>query len=635
MNKIFDINLGGLPFQIDDNAYEALTIYLTTLKNHFAHTVGYEEILNDIESRLAEMFSEKIKNGSRIISIVDVEEATTIMGKPEQMDESENMKQEQTQQKTKEAHQQPNEYWYRRRLYRNADDKMLGGVCSGLGATLGLDTVWIRLAFACSILLFGTGALLYIILWIIIPEAKSATEKLEMQGEPINIHNIGKQIEEDAKAFGKHMKKWGEEVKSTFKNYTKREEKVYFKKQKIKRKSIFHILLKGVVRFIVIIFKLVFLFILFAFILVVLRGLGWEAIGNYPYEFSNIFSTSTQSNIILISLLITLSISIAIGIIGLLKYIFHFKFSHTGLKYLRGGVISIAFIILMVTAITIINDFSHQGKVYTEIPITTVDKNKLYIHLLHNNKEEDDDNLFITDRTIKLQIEPSTDSTFHLEKYSYARSSKRSAAEALARKTIVPIVQHDSVIEIGNYYDWLPSNKWRKQFVELTLKIPQHKIAYIHPDILNYLNVHFNDTYVEDPVAFAGSCAQWTTTDKGLVCLNLDTSANKIANATPFPIDLQRVNNIQAKGNFKLNVLYGKTPAIYINKYDERSFKIYTRRNRLYVFQKNRYFRGLIINKKHHQTRVTVVLPALESDEDIDEDVDTYIDSRLLKTIED
>ena len=120
-----------------------------------------------------------------------------------------------------------------------------------------------------------------------------------------------------------------------------------------------------------------------------------------------------------------------------------------------------------------------------------------------------------------------------------------------------------------------------------------------------------------------------------MVCLNLDTSANKIANATPFPIDLQRVNNIQAKGSFKLNVLYGKTPAIYINKYDERSFKIYTRRNRLYVFQKNRYFRGLIINKKHHQTRVTVVLPALESDEDIDEDVDTYIDSRLLKTIED
>ncbi len=433
MNKIFDINLGGLPFQIDDNAYEALTIYLTTLKNHFAHTVGYEEILNDIESRLAEMFSEKIKNGSRIISIVDVDEATTIMGKPEQIDESENVQQEQTQQKTKEAHQQPNEHWYRRRLYRNADDTILGGVCSGLGATLGVDKVWIRLAFACSILLLGTGALLYIILWIIIPEAKSATEKLEMQGEPINIHNIGKQIEEDAKAFGEHMKKWGEEVKSTFKNYTKKEKRDYLQKQKTKSKSIFHVLWRGIIRFIVIIFKIVFLFILLAFTLVVLRGLGWEAIGNYPYEFSNIFATSTQSNIILISLLITLSISIAISIIGLLKYIFHFKFNYTGLKYLRWGVISIAFIILMVTAIMVVNDFSHQGKVYTEIPITTVDKNKLYIHVVHNGKEEgDEDELFLADRTVSLQIEPSTDSAFHLEKYSYARSSKRSAAEALA-----------------------------------------------------------------------------------------------------------------------------------------------------------------------------------------------------------
>ncbi|HPH98833.1 MAG TPA: PspC domain-containing protein [Chitinophagaceae bacterium] len=526
MNKIFDINLGGLPFQIDDNAYEALTIYLTTLKNHFAHTVGYEEILNDIESRLAEMFSEKIKNGSRIISMVDVEEATTIMGKPEQMDESENVQQEQTQQKTKEAHQQPNEHWYRRRLYRNADDKILGGVCSGLGATLGVDKVWIRLAFACSILLLGTGALLYIILWIIIPEAKSATEKLEMQGEPINIHNIGKQIEEDAKAFGEHMKKWGEEVKSTFKNYTKKEKRDYLQKQKTKSKSIFHVLWRGIIRFIVIIFKIVFLFILLAFTLVVLRGLGWEAIGNYPYEFSNIFATSIQSNIILISLLITLSISIAIGIIGLLKYIFHFKFNYTGLKYLRGGVISIAFIILMVTAIMVVNDFSHQGKVSTEIPITTVDKNKLYIHLVHNGKEEgDEDELFLADRTVSLQIEPSTDSAFHLEKYSYARSSKRSAAEALAKKTIVPIVQHDSVIEIGNYYDWLPSKKWRNQFVELTLKIPKNKIAYIHRNIFNHLDVHFSNVYMEDAMAFTGLYAQWTTVDKGLACLNVDTSA--------------------------------------------------------------------------------------------------------------
>ena len=120
-----------------------------------------------------------------------------------------------------------------------------------------------------------------------------------------------------------------------------------------------------------------------------------------------------------------------------------------------------------------------------------------------------------------------------------------------------------------------------------------------------------------------------------MVCLNLDTSANKIANTTPFPIDLQRVNNIKAKGSFKLNVLYGKTPAVYINKYDEQSFKIYTRRNRLYIFQKNRYFRGLIINKKHQPTRVTVVLPALVDDEDIDEDVDTYIDPKLLKNVED
>lgn len=630
MNKIFDINLGGIPFQIDDNAYEVLTAYLTTLKNHFAHTIGYEEILNDIENRLAEMFSEKIKNGSRIISIADVEEATTSMGKPEQIDENVNTKQEQTQQKTKETHQQTNEYWYRRRLYRNADDKILGGVCSGLGATLGIDKVWIRLAFACSILLLGTGALLYIILWIIIPEAKSATEKLEMQGEPINIHSIGKQIEEDAKAFSEHMKKWGEEVKSTFKDYTKKKSN-YLQKQKPKHKNIFYALLKKLVRFIAIIYKLIFLLILLALILIVLRGLGWKVICDYPYEFSKIFSTSTQSNIILISLLVTLSISMAMGIIGLLKYIFHFKSSHAALKYLRGSITSIAFISLVVIAIIIVNDFSHQGKVYTEIPITTVEKDKLYIELLHTVKGgETEGDIFITDRTIKLSIESSTDSAFHLEKYAYARSNRRSAAEALARKTIVPIVQHDSVIEIGNYYDWLPGNKWRNQFVELVLKIPKNKIAYIHQDILNYVNVHFNNVYIEDATAFTGLYAQWTTTDKGLICLNLDTSTNKIANASPFLIDLQRVNSVQAKGNFKLNILYGETPRVYISKYDEGSFKIYTKRNKLYIFQKNKYFRELNVNEKHLPTKITVILPALIDDDNIDDDIDFYIDPKLI-----
>lgn len=628
MNKIFDINLGGIPFQIDDNAYEALTAYLTTLKNHFAHTTGYEEILNDIESRIAEVFREKMKNGSRIISIADVEEVINIMGRPEQIDESENAKEKQTQQKTKEAYQQSNEYWYHRRLYRNADDKILGGVCSGLGATLGVDKVWIRLAFACSILLLGTGALLYIILWIIIPEAKSTTEKLEMQGEPINIYNIRKQIEEDAKLFGEHMKKWGEEVKTTFISYTKKKSN-YLQNQKIKRKSIFYVFWKKIVRFIAIICKLMSLLILLALILIVLRGLGWKLACDYPYEFSNIFSTSTQSNIILISLLIALSISMAIGIIRLLKYIFHFKFSYSALKYLRGSVTSIAFIIIVVIAIMIVNDFSHQGKVYTEVPITTIEKDKLYIQLLHNVKEEvTEGDIFITDRTIKLNVEASTDSAFHLEKYAYARSNKRSAAEALAKKTIVPIVQHDSVIEIGNYYDWLPGNKWRNQFVELVLKIPKNKIAYIHQDILNYLNVHFNNVYIEDVTAFTGLYAQWTTTDKGLICLNLDTSINKIANASPFLVDLQRVNSVQAKGNFKLNILYGKTPAVYVSKYNEGSFKIYTKRNKLYIFQKNRYFKELNVNKKHLPTKITVILPTL-IDDDIDDDIDFYIDPKL------
>lgn len=624
MNKIFDINLGGIAFQIDDNAYDTLTVYLATIKKHFSNTVGHEEILDDIENRLAEMFSEKMKNAKRIISMADVEEAITIMGKPEQMTDGENITDE-TQQKTNDTNKQSNEHWYQRRLYRNSDDKVLGGVCAGLGAALGINPVWIRLAFACSILLLGTGALLYIILWIIIPEAKSATEKLEMQGEPININNIGKQIQQDAKAFGEHMKKWGEELKTTVKQYAY-QQKASTEKQKPKRKNIFVMLFRGIIRLIVIILRIVFLLILFAFIMIILRGLGWEALGNYPYELDKIFADSTQSKIILISLFVTLAISITIGIITLLKYIFRFKLNHTPLKYIRGVIITVTLIVLLLVAGIISNDFSVQGKVHTEIPITTKN-NKLYINLLHNTSEDEVDEQFIADRTITLNIEPSLDSNFHLEKYSYARASKRYKAEIIAEKTILPIVQHDSIIEISQYFNWLPANKWRAQFVELNLKVPKGKTIYMHEDVLYHININLMHSNIKDIMAFTGQYAQYTTNDNEIICVNKDTSISK-RKGIIYPIDLENINGVKAWGNFQLNIVYGNSPELYTIISNKNKFHFYKRRNILYILERRKHFGPLTIQGDYHTEKITLVLPKL-IEEDIDDRIDVNIDPKL------
>ncbi len=518
MNKIFDINLGGVPFQVDDNAYQILHQYLIDIEHHFSTTPGKDEIVQDIESRLAEMFTEKIKLGKRIIALQDVEEAIAIMGKPEQMDDSK----EQTKQQTSENIQQPNERFYRRRLYRNPDDKLLGGVCSGIGAVLNIDTVWVRLAFACSILLLGTGFLLYIILWIIIPEAKSTTEKLEMQGEPINIHNIGKQIEQDAKNFGKHMKQWGNEVKSTFKQYANHKKKEHT--QKHDHKNAFHSVGESVVRFSAIVYKTTFLLILLAFILIVLRALGLEPIGNYPEEFNYIFSNNKQGNIILISLLIVLCLRMAMSIIKLLKYVFRFKLDYKSFKYVNRFIGVISFIVIIASAIIIVNDFSKKGKIETEIPIHVI-HNKLYVHSLANAIQKEEET-FLVDPKVSLEIEPGIDSSFHLYQYSYARSAKRSIAEELARKTEAAVIQYDSIVEISNYYNWLPAKKWRNQSIHFVITIPKEKTLYIHKSLLNAVDVYFEHADVENVQAFDGLYAEWTNINGRLVWLNKNELLN-------------------------------------------------------------------------------------------------------------
>jgi phage shock protein PspC (stress-responsive transcriptional regulator) len=169
MNKTVTINLSGIVFHIDENAYEVLRKYLDNLKMHFTGTQGKEEIIADIESRMAEMFTEKVNASKNVIMMNDVQEVIDVMGKPEQVAGEE--------EKTSTASSYENAAYYetmKKRFFRNPDDKILGGVCSGISAYFDIDPLWMRLAFALSVMFAGTGLFIYIILWIIIPEAKTA-----------------------------------------------------------------------------------------------------------------------------------------------------------------------------------------------------------------------------------------------------------------------------------------------------------------------------------------------------------------------------------------------------------------------------------------------------------------------------
>jgi phage shock protein PspC (stress-responsive transcriptional regulator) len=194
MNKIFNINLGGYPFTVDEDAYARLSGYLKTIERHFSSSEGYEDIIGDIESRIAELFNEQLK-GQPIVSTREVEHAIKVMGTPEEFGADDFEETKSTFARTIGK----SNYKVGRRLFRDTDAKVVGGVCSGLAAYFGIpDPVWLRI-IAVILFFFSGGSILlvYFILWAVVPEAKTSGDKLSMRGEPINVSNIAKTVEDE------------------------------------------------------------------------------------------------------------------------------------------------------------------------------------------------------------------------------------------------------------------------------------------------------------------------------------------------------------------------------------------------------------------------------------------------------
>ncbi len=196
MKKTLTVNLGGTVFHIDDDAYHLLDNYLANLKLHFRKEKGAEEIIKDMELRISELLTEKVNAGFQVISIEYVEEVITRMGKPEELSDEEVNEDERTSDK---AHQESGTSKEtrqgRRHFYRNPDDKVLGGVASGIAAYMGWDPTLVRVVMI-ILVPAGSGAIVlaYIICWILVPEAYTAAEKLAMRGEKVTLENIGKTV---------------------------------------------------------------------------------------------------------------------------------------------------------------------------------------------------------------------------------------------------------------------------------------------------------------------------------------------------------------------------------------------------------------------------------------------------------
>ena len=194
MKITVSINLGGYSFNIDEDAYAELKRYLRNLELHFAGEDSSSDILSDIEARMAELFRTKLTNYKQVINIDDVHQVITILGTPEDISDDEGPT-------ARDKFSSPGYH----RMYRDTDHRAIGGVCAGISAYWDIELWLVRLIFL-VLAMMGIGILIYLILYIVLPEARTTAEKIAMKGNPVNNHKIKDSVKQEFDTVRKNMK---------------------------------------------------------------------------------------------------------------------------------------------------------------------------------------------------------------------------------------------------------------------------------------------------------------------------------------------------------------------------------------------------------------------------------------------
>lgn len=517
MNQTLTVNISGIVFHIEVDAYDTLKNYLNKIKSYFNNSEEREEIMLDIESRIAELFSGMMNEKNEVIKTSDVEKVIEIMGKPEQyISEDE----EQTQEFAKETYVKGD-----KKLFRNPDDRIIGGVCSGLGAYIGVDTVWVRLFFVAAFFM-GFGFFTYIILWIVMPEAKTASDKLKMKGEPINIQNIGKKFEEEANKVSENLKnvdtnKFTKKAGSVLENIFGALATIFT--------AIFNIVGK--------VLGVAFL-IVGTFLLVVLLGMlfGSKTIfsitsdGVFSFEahefFNLIFVSQDQYYLAILGVLLLVGIPILTLIYLAIKLLFKIK-----MHYSVGLTMSILFVIGMsicaLVGIKMGTELSSDEEIVKTQQMAAT-KHALMIkspnELLPGKGilEDKFTSISIDGETmyqsyVRLEIEKSKTDSIQLEVKFSSNGSTTKEAIKNARTINYNYQITDSALVIDNYLSTLKDNKIRGQQVELTLYIPLYQVVYLDESVkeLIFDVENVTDTYDKEMIR-----NKWIMLESGLTCLD-------------------------------------------------------------------------------------------------------------------
>lgn len=606
MKKVININFQGRVIPIEESAYDMLKQYVESLRKFFANEEGRDEIINDIEGRIAELFVEILKKGSTCITEDNVNGIIESMGRPEDFEGEEGrvhsqLEGEKYEQKSQRSSDPGYEAPPRGRLYRDDSDKMLGGVCGGIASYLRIDPTIVRLVFALIAFAGGTGILLYIILWVIlpsrplssmpatkrlyrnpdekviagvasgiasyfdiavwiprlvfalplitgiatsvfrsafffdmdpfpgivfgsfggtlfivyavlwavIPEAKSASEKLEMRGEKVDLNTIKNTIQEDLEGFKQRAEKWGGEAKEKAEAFAKDfSNTIKQKGQQFGSEAGYVARNNGsrVGRAIGIMFKAFFLFIagIIAFaLLITLIGFMVAGMGVFPLK--DFFLEGLWQNFLAWStLLLFLGVPVIGFIIWIIRRIMGVRSKSRYLGFTFAGLWVLGLIAAGMLAISIARDFDARARDMQEYTIAQPASGKLIVKVPDSKVKVigrwfkmdgvlsvNDDSLTLNN--VRLRIVKSKDSLYHMSAAKYANGRDENAALQNIKEISYGFNQQDSTIWLDRGFSVQKGTRFRNQAVAIILQVPVGKRILIDRSVARRLNwFHMN-----------------------------------------------------------------------------------------------------------------------------------------------
>lgn len=537
MNKTININLGGFFFHIDETAYQKLKRYLDAIARSLSDDPqGKNEIIADIEARISELLSERITDARQVVNESDIEEIIAIMGQPEDYAEAE------------EAYNENTSYNYKRntankKMFRDGDDKFLGGVCSGLGHYFNIDVVWIRLAFLILTLAgFGFGIIGYIILWVLLPEAKTTSEKLQMEGEAVNIDNIEKKIRNEFDNLSSKVKEGAHDLSDKISNAD-------YQKLRNQTKSGLQDFLDTMGKILLTLFKVFgkfmgVLLIFIAGITIISLLLGLFSVGSLEIlnfdgdivQYPPFFYDSVMPKWLLMTFLFFL-----IGIPFMVLFILGLRILSPNIKKLSTATILTLFGLWLIsllaigfTGIEFATSHAYDGTHVTKHSITYNQQEPLKIrvvnddniHYLHNLRNRDnamlvnvDDKELKYSNNINIDVRKSETDSAYIEIKKTSEGKKRNDANNNAEAIKYAYKSDNNTIVFDAFFLSAFKNIWKDEEINAVIYIPEGTTIYFEGSSRNFLDdvKNVQNVYDRDMANH-----HFKMTSKGFDCLDCD-----------------------------------------------------------------------------------------------------------------